>query len=235
MQKESRARASCEARAFLWASTSHKAVPGRPTPRGAHKSGRDDPNSRGLKASWAHPYWRGRTRWLTADASREVGGPRRPRRRTCAGTPPVRLRPPKGWMRGMRKSRGRAHSAPLIIGAHCAERAGWPLPSRARPSGSVRVARRVGNPQGYRPCGRPGLRTFMSSGHMQERLFDKLPSPGGGTAPAHQPAHGPPRRARRGACGRPSRLEGHSKLEYRYPYQRLFRMTLHKARYQAST
>jgi hypothetical protein len=107
--------------------------------------------------------------------------------------------PPRDGCGGVRSQAGRL--APLQ-GAHCAEMAGWPLPSRARQVGSVRVAAGVGNHgSGFRRPQRPVLKdtyadttgrsgTFQHAAQAVRRDSSRAPA---GPRPAA--------RAQRGACG----------------------------------
>lgn len=142
MQKESRARASCEARAFLWASASHSAVPGRPPHEGRQKEASE---ARISEVKGAHRRTRtgGGAFAGSAMAREERADLRGGRDATPArGHHPRARGPPRNGCGGARSQAGRL--APLQ-GAHCAEMAGWPLPSRARQVGSVRLAEGVGN------------------------------------------------------------------------------------------
>jgi hypothetical protein len=163
-------------------------------------------------------------------------------RSTEAETPHLRgdttraLAAPQGVDEGdVEKSRSGAQCAPNHRGALC--RTGGLAPTQPCPT--ERLSAR--SPQGREPAGlstlrAPGLKDTHAEGAHAGATFRQAAQPArrdGPSAPAvPRPAA---KGSERGAHGGPSRLEGHSKLEYRYPYQRLFRTTLHKARYQAST
>lgn len=120
-------------------------------------------------------------------------------------------------MRG-RQGRGAGALAPLQ-GAHCAERAGWPLPSRARPVGPVRQPRVLETRRVFDARGRPGLKANHAATPGRAGTFRHAAKPVRRDGP-HAPARRPPasKGARReGRGGRPCQAALH-KPRYRWVF-----------------
>lgn len=124
MQKESRARTSQEARAFLWASASHSAVPGRPPPQPGGKKEASEARISEVKGAHRRTRTGGGAFAGSAMAREERADLRGGRDATPArGHHPRARGPPRNGCGGARSQAGRL--APLQ-GARCAGRRGWP-------------------------------------------------------------------------------------------------------------
>ena len=155
---------------FLWASASHSAVPGRPPPQPGGKTEASEARISEVKGAHRRTRTGGGAFAGSAMAREERADLRGGRDATPArGHHPRARGPPRNGCGGARSQAGRL--APLQ-GAHCAEMAGWPLPSRARQVGSVRLAAGVGNHgSGFRRPQRPVLKDIHADATGRSGTF----------------------------------------------------------------